>query len=209
MTRETTEDVGLKPRAFTPLPLGQVRPEGWLLEQLRIQADGLSGHLDEFWPDIADSAWFGGESDGWERGPYWLGGMVPLAFLVDDERLKAKVHRWVEYILAHQQEDGWFGVLKRRARRGRDQPGNLSVVYPGTCILDTLFTRWGVCHGTRPWRSHSEWVLEHNAAGPVPPSPVTTGEAITELTLIPFGATNLRIAEFPVLAREPETGHQR
>lgn len=120
-----TDDVGLEQRAFTPLPLGQVRPAGWLLEQLRIQADGLSGHLDEFWPDIAGSGWIGGEEDGWERGPYWLDGMVPLAFLLDDDRLKAKVHHWVGYILAHQREDGWFGTVrdKRISGRGDRRPG--------------------------------------------------------------------------------------
>jgi len=125
VTRQTTDNVSLTPRPFTPLPLGEVRPDGWLLHQLRIRAYGLSGHLDEFWPDIADSAWIGGESDGWERGPYWLDGMVPLAFLLDDERLKAKVHHWVEYILAHQREDGWFGTVrdKRISGRGDQRPG--------------------------------------------------------------------------------------
>ena len=39
--------------AFRPLPLGSIRPEGWLLRQLRLQGDGLTGHLDEFWPDVA------------------------------------------------------------------------------------------------------------------------------------------------------------
>lgn len=101
----------LLPNVLQPLPLGNIRPAGWLLNQLRIQAAGLSGHLDEFWPDIARSAWIGGDAEGWERAPYWLDGLVPLAFLLNDERLKAKVQHWLEYILAHQHEDGWFGPV--------------------------------------------------------------------------------------------------
>lgn len=97
--------------AFEPLPVGSIRPTGWLLHQLRIQADGLTGHLDEFWPDIAQSGWIGGSAEGWERGPYWLDGLVPLAFLLNDEQLKAKVQYWMDYILSHQQEDGWLGPV--------------------------------------------------------------------------------------------------
>ncbi len=102
---------GLRPQALAALPLGQIQPAGWLREQLRIQADGLSGHLDEFWPDIANSRWIGGDAEGWERGPYWLDGMVPLAYLLDDPRLKAKAQRWIEQILAHQDADGWLGPV--------------------------------------------------------------------------------------------------
>jgi hypothetical protein len=102
----------LQPLAFTPLPLGSVRPTGWLRNQLRIQAEGISGKLDEFWPDVMRSGWIGGDAEGWERGPYWLDGIVPLAFLLDDDRLKEKVRRWMDYILTHQRDDGWLGPVK-------------------------------------------------------------------------------------------------
>jgi hypothetical protein len=74
----------LQPRAFTPLRTGAVTPSGWLAKQLQIQADGLSGHLSLFWNDIAESVWVGGNGDGslHERAPYWLNGIVPLAYLL-------------------------------------------------------------------------------------------------------------------------------
>src|SRR4051812_47321706 len=67
-------DQKLVPLAAQPLPLGAIKPAGWLRKQLQIQADGLGGHLDEFWPDVKESAWIGGAEEGWERGPYWLDG---------------------------------------------------------------------------------------------------------------------------------------
>lgn len=101
----------LIPKSLLPLPLGRIRPAGWLRNQLGIQADGLSGHLDEFWPDVADSQWVGGKAEGWERGPYWLDGIVPLAFLLGDPKLKAKVRHWIDSILRLQHEDGWLGPI--------------------------------------------------------------------------------------------------
>ncbi|MHC1765760.1 MAG: beta-L-arabinofuranosidase domain-containing protein [Verrucomicrobiia bacterium] len=94
--------------AFRPLPLGTVKPEGWLLRQLRLQADGLSGHLDEFWPDVAHSQWFGGKAEGWERAPYWLDGVIPLAWVLGDEALQRRCKRYIDYIVSHQRPDGWF-----------------------------------------------------------------------------------------------------
>ncbi len=99
----------LRAPAFRPLPLGSIRPSGWLARQLRIQADGLSGHLDEFWPDVADSKWFGGEAEGWERAPYWLDGVIPLAWLLQDEPLMQRVNGYIGTIVERQRPDGWYG----------------------------------------------------------------------------------------------------
>ena len=102
-------DLHLAPPFLRPLPLGRVKPQGWLKAQLQLQANSLSGALDEFWPDVKDSAWFGGDAEAWERAPYWLDGVIPLAFVLDDARLKEKAARYVDYILTHQHDDGFLG----------------------------------------------------------------------------------------------------
>ena len=102
----------LQPAAFSPLPLGAVRPEGWLLRQCQIQADGLTGHLEEFWPDLSpDNMWLGGKKEGWERGPYYLDGLVPLAHLLDNDRLKRMAQKWIDSILSMQTASGWIGPV--------------------------------------------------------------------------------------------------
>jgi hypothetical protein len=103
-----TNDSSLAAPAYRPLPLGSIRPSGWLQRQLRIQADGLSGHLDRFWPDVAQSQWFGGTAEGWERAPYWLDGVIPLAWLLDDQPLKTRISGYIDHIVTHQRPDGWF-----------------------------------------------------------------------------------------------------
>ena len=37
----------LVPSAFIMLPIGSIKPQGWLRKQLQLQADGFHGHLTE------------------------------------------------------------------------------------------------------------------------------------------------------------------
>ncbi len=86
----------------------ELRPSGWLKNQLEIQANGLAGNLDKVWADVRDSKWIGGDREGWERVPYWLCGFVPLAYLLDDDGLKSRAKRYIDAILAFQRPDGWI-----------------------------------------------------------------------------------------------------
>ncbi len=86
----------------------EIKPSGWLRRQLEIQSDGLSGALDRVWRDIRDSAWIGGDAEGWERVPYWLDGFIPLAYLLDDEDKKQRAKKYIDAIIERQRPDGWI-----------------------------------------------------------------------------------------------------
>lgn len=107
----------LVPQKYVELPLGAIRPQGWLKEQLTIMKNGSTGHLDEYyWKIKNDNGWLGGKGDGWEETPYWLDGALPLAYLLDDKTLKNKVLKYVNWTLDHQRESGYFGAFTKDER---------------------------------------------------------------------------------------------
>lgn len=108
-----TNQEPLVAQPYTALPLGDIRARGWLQKMLEIQRDGLTGNLDEIYEVMAgpNNGWLGGNGDSWERGPYWVDGLTPLAYLLDDYKLKGKVKKWIDWSIENQQENGYFGPL--------------------------------------------------------------------------------------------------
>jgi DUF1680 family protein len=102
---------------YTDLPLGSIRPTGWLRDQLEIMRDGTTGHLDEVYAKLKnDNGWLGGKGDGWEETPYWLDGAVPMAYLLDDAPLKTKVLKYINWTIEHQRASGYFGPITKAER---------------------------------------------------------------------------------------------
>lgn len=103
----------LRPNPYLEIPIGQIQAKGWLAEQLDRMKTGLTGNLDERYPEVVGkrNAWLGGDGDAWERGPYWIDGLLPLAFQTGDEALIKKVNQWVNWTLENQRADGYLGPL--------------------------------------------------------------------------------------------------
>lgn len=144
-----------------------VKLNGWLYRQLKTQDNGLFGSLDKVWNDIKDSKWIGGTSEGWERFPYYLNGLIPLAYALNDEEMIEKTKRYVYAIMDSQREDGkicpkddtdnqasdiWsmFLVLKTLAIYGElsDDPRAVEVIKKGIAFIDksingTTIINWG------------------------------------------------------------------
>ena len=119
MTAQTCENYlnnqyPLHRKPLVELPIGSIKPKGWLHEMLVRQKNGATGHMDTLYPLVMGdrNGWLGGDGDQWERGPYWIDGLLPLAYILDDKELKDKVKPWVEWILGSQREDGFFGPAK-------------------------------------------------------------------------------------------------
>lgn len=109
----------LAPSPLTRLPFGSIEPRGWLRTQLKLQAAGMVGAMEELspWCRFERSAWTSptGEGEyGWEEMPYWLKGYTAMACVLKDRAHMARARRWLEAILASQREDGYFGPEENR-----------------------------------------------------------------------------------------------
>lgn len=127
-------------KAYQELPLGSIKPEGWLHEMLMRQRNGMSSQMDTLYPEVMGerNGWLGGDGDQWERGPYWIDGLLPLAYILDDDELKAKVQPWIEWTLASQREDGYFGPATDYLYERGLQRNNSADWWPRMVMLKVL-----------------------------------------------------------------------
>lgn len=130
----------LAKKPYIELPLGSIKPQGWLHEMLLRQKSGTTGQLDTLYPTVmgARNGWLGGDGDQWERGPYWIDGLLPLAYILDDEVLKAKVQPWIEWAINSQKPDGYFGPDKDYGSEPGLQRNNAHDWWPKMVVLKIL-----------------------------------------------------------------------
>jgi DUF1680 family protein len=107
------------PNRFQALPLGAIKPKGWLLQQLRDDlAGGYGPHLDQLTPRAASDlfkhrigasqsqfAWWDSETRG-----NWLWGYTMMAGLAQDPDHLARARSLLDDLLATQDPDGYLGI---------------------------------------------------------------------------------------------------
>jgi hypothetical protein len=130
----------LRANPYIELPIGAIKPTGWLKEMLVRQKEGATGQLDKLYPKVMGdrNGWLGGDGDQWERGPYWIDGLLPLAYILNDSALIEKSKRWVEWTLNSQQADGYFGPSKDYKNEPGVQRNNSRDWWPKMVMLKVL-----------------------------------------------------------------------
>ncbi|SJL16344.1 uncharacterized protein ARMOST_19865 [Armillaria ostoyae] len=128
LTFITRGSCSLVSKKFLTLPLGEIRPAGWLYDQLVVQTNGVAGHMHEFYDLVSKTDWIGGDSYYSyleEAGSYWFNAMVPNGILVNHTVVMNKTQEFLDYVLDHQDETGWLGP-----EVGTDKPRFLWGRYP-------------------------------------------------------------------------------
>lgn len=136
----TESKAPLRSNPYSELPLGAIKPQGWLKEMLIRQKNGATGKLDELYPLVMGktNGWLGGDGDQWERGPYWIDGLLPLAYILGDQQLIAKTKPWIEWALQSQQADGYFGPAQDYGPMPGVQRNNSRDWWPKMVMLKIL-----------------------------------------------------------------------
>jgi hypothetical protein len=133
----------LRPSPFIKLPIRSIRPEGWLREQLKLQAAGFHGHLTEISGFLRkeNNAWLSPDGQGergWEEVPYWLKGFGDCAYILGDEDQIREAKVWIEGALNSQRGDGFFGPRDKGAKATVESTKGKYDLWPNMVMLNCL-----------------------------------------------------------------------
>ncbi|MDI9382682.1 MAG: glycoside hydrolase family 127 protein [Verrucomicrobiota bacterium] len=138
----TGNQAPLAPSPLIKLPPGAVQPKGWLEHQLRLQAEGFHGHLEDISRFLVhdNNAWLsqtGAGEYGWEEVPYWLKGYLNCALTLNDQPMLDRAMVWIEAALESRKADGWFGPDQGRTGLATDLEGR-DDLWPNMVMLFCL-----------------------------------------------------------------------
>ncbi len=129
----------LTPLALIKLPVGSIKPAGWILKYLELQKEGLTGKLGDIsaWLEKDNNAWFSGNGQGdhgWEEVPYWLKGYGNLGYILKDEKIIAETKLWLNKVFESQQPNGYFGpaIIENQHQ---DNKGKTPDLWPNMLML--------------------------------------------------------------------------
>ena len=133
------------------LKIGEVRPQGWLLEQIRTDATNGYGpvldrltdrcevpvfdsrHKSELAKPKIGEVWWNGETTG-----NWLDGLIRTAYLSGDVAAQRQVDGIVARILSMQEEDGYLGTYPKALRYEQPVTAKNGELWSQTCLFRGL-----------------------------------------------------------------------
>ena len=100
---------------FKETELSKIKPKGWLNTMLKTQQDGLTGNIEVTGKPFTYEGWGYAKDkkmDNWEpyeQTAYWADGALRCGYLIDDESLKLRVKKWINYQIDSAAVDGAIG----------------------------------------------------------------------------------------------------
>lgn len=152
----------LQPLSFIKLPVGAIKPGGWVLNYLHLQRDGLTGQLGSIsaWLEKNNNAWYSSDGNGdhgWEEVPYWLKGYGNLGYVLNDDQIITETKQWLNKVFDSQQPNGYFGP-KLSATDRKEIPD----LWPNMLMLWTLQSYYEYSNDARviPFMlRYSKWLM--------------------------------------------------
>jgi len=197
---------------FVQLPVGAVKPDGWLKKQLQAWGEGITGHLQEYRKDVFWNVWDNrkfreehpkltqGTWWAFEHQAYWADGLSQLAYQLDDPKLKSIADDFVNKVLAGQGKDAYFGGWQEKPYSDEGD------MYTTSLISQALMSYYSATNDARilpALQKAYRHIYEH-----CKPVPDTKGKLPIAWTGGSYGWPSASHMIYPILSVYAKTGDQ-